>query len=113
MSTCRSAASSLNRFSRTDSKLKVNFYLSHRLRLLFPASRRRDAERLHLPIEVTALHAEDFGGSRHVALLGRERSQDEIPLELIARLVQGAPLAQHLRYCRSRESRRIEEAQIR
>ena len=42
-----------------------------------PPARRRDAERLHLPIEVAALDAEHLGGPRHVALLLGQRPQDE------------------------------------
>ena len=49
---------------------------------------RRDAERAHLPIEVAALDAEHFGGARHVAVLLRQRAQDVVALEPIARLVQ-------------------------
>src|SRR2546423_98945 len=55
--------------------------------------RRRDPECFHLSVQVAALDAEHFGGARHVALLLGERAQNELALELIARLVQRAPLA--------------------
>ena len=61
--------------------------------LFVGAPRRRDAERLHLAIQVAALDAEHVGGARHVALLLGQRPQDEVALEPIARLVQRQPLA--------------------
>src|SRR5213593_2148794 len=58
----------------------------------FEPPRRRDAERLHLSIEVAPLNPEDVCRPRHVALLLGERPQDQIALEAVARFVQRQPL---------------------
>ena len=47
-----------------------------------------DPERAHLAIEVAALDAERVGGPRDVALLSRQRPQDVVALEPLARVVQ-------------------------
>ena len=49
---------------------------------------RRDAERAQLLVEIRSLDAQHFRGARHVALLRRERLQDVVLLELIARFRQ-------------------------
>src|SRR2546421_132422 len=64
----------------------------HGLFFTLEPPRRRDAERLHLSIEVAPLDAEDLGGPRHVALLFGERPEDQIALEPVARFVQRQPL---------------------
>src|SRR5436309_10298172 len=60
----------------------------HRFLFTFEPPRRRDAERLHLSIEVAPLHAEDLGGPRHVALLLGERPEDQVALEPVARFME-------------------------
>ena len=75
-STCRSKASTPTRFWRTscDEARPSKLIASDRFFVVFVgSSRRRDAERLHLPIEVAALDAEHVGGARHVALLLGQR----------------------------------------
>src|SRR5436190_13169710 len=81
---------------RTTSAIVLTAYTHHAPRLhgfffTFEPPRRRDAERLHLSIEVAPLDAEDLRRPRHVALLLGERSQDEIALEAVARFVQRQP----------------------
>src|SRR5262249_51617016 len=56
-------------------------------RLLLTASR-RDAEGLHLPIQVAALDAQRIGGTGDVAVLRGERAQDVFALELLPRVVE-------------------------
>ena len=90
--TCSSPGSRANRCWKTGSARRTpNVERRRRLdRLLLGlgAACRRDAERAHLAVQVAALDAEHFGGPRHVALLLGERAQDQIALELVARLVE-------------------------
>ena len=76
------------------------------------APRRRDAERLHLPIQVAPLDAEDFRGARHVALLLGERAQDQVALEAIARFVQRQLLGGDGGELGPRHRGAVEEAQV-
>ena len=55
---------------------------------LFGLASWRDPERPHLAIEVAALHAEHFGGARHVAVLLGEGTENVLAFELVARVVQ-------------------------
>jgi len=55
-------------------------------------SRRRDAERLHLSVEIAALDAEYLGRARHIALLLGQRPQNQVALEL--HYFEGLPLAE-------------------
>src|SRR5262245_13801771 len=86
VSTVSEAASTLGK-AAARSATPLNGF---RLFIGFP--RRRNTECLHLAIEIAALDAENVGGSRHVPLLLRERPQNHIALEPIARLVQRQPL---------------------
>ena len=67
--------------------LTFHFPLSTFHFLLFLKSR-RDAERAHLAVQVAALDAEHVRGPRNIAVLGRKRAQDVLPLEVVARVVQ-------------------------
>src|SRR5688572_9799270 len=61
---------------------------SDRLLFSIDATNRRDAEAAHLSIEIAPFDAQHLGCPRDVALLRRERPQDVVALELIARLMQ-------------------------
>src|SRR5262245_8825061 len=49
-------------------------------------ARRGDAERFHLFVEIASLDAQDIRGSRDVAVLRRQRLQDVVALEALARV---------------------------
>src|SRR4030095_588648 len=65
------------------SGFRFNLSLLARARRL--SAPRHNAERPHLAIEVAAFHAEHFRGARDITLLVRERLENVIALELIAR----------------------------
>src|SRR5437764_7101297 len=51
-----------------------------------------DAEGAHAPIEVAAIHAEQFGGARDVAFRFDQFALDEVALVRFARLAEGGEL---------------------
>src|SRR4029450_5028625 len=78
------------RSSAATSTISAGVGISNRLdRLLILASaRRHDPEGPHFPRQGAALDTEYFGGPRHVALLRRQRAQDVLLFELVARIMQ-------------------------